>query len=110
MQKVSQSLSRQHKAGIQPQAWVILSKPSMPQRMPQGGPGAHRLQEAAMVLGFWGLRDAAAFLPALRNGSGINVPDNLSLRHMPSQISPSSALPLASRLFLKLAEKLLRMG
>lgn len=38
------------------------------------------------------------------------MPDNLSLRHALSQISPPSALPLASRLFLKLAEKLLRVG
>ena len=63
-----------------------------------------------MGLGLWGLWDAAASLPALRNGSGISVPDNLSLRHVLREISPSSALPLASHLFMKLAKKLLRMG
>lgn len=57
-----------------------------------------------------GLWDAADSSLALRNGSGINVPDNLSLRHVLSQISSSSALPLASHLFLKLAKKLLRLG
>ncbi|PKU49205.1 hypothetical protein llap_517 [Limosa lapponica baueri] len=46
----------------------------------------------------------------LRNGRRINVPDNLSLQHPLSQISPSRELPLASHLFLKLAKKLLKMG
>lgn len=57
-----------------------------------------------------GLWDAAASSLVLRNGSGSNVRDNLSLWHGLSQIRSSSALPLASRLFLKLAKKLLRIG
>lgn len=56
-----------------------------------------------IILSEW--QESCSLSPALRNGSRINMANNLLLRHALSQ----SPLPLAGGLFLKLAEKLVRM-